>query len=1342
MKKRLLSAALALAMVLTMLPLSVMPAFADDPPTESGKTTVTYYSTALAATTNNSGHGVGWYWYATAPGTSYTQYHNVTSGVIAGTNSGLWYQSLGAAYNANQSTFTLLGDDNNPATATWPLTRSVTINLNGKTLTSNIEIPNRITLNGVTSNNPCSQLTITDTAIAGGLGNGTLQGSITVGSAADPKAGSPTINLTNVKVNGAITVDYTTACTVNVMGSTTQGITLKGTSGGAVKVGDDRTKGETGAVSITTTGTTNTTGGTVTATNAKMTSVSLSGVGASLTGTNVNVTGAVTLFGLTAGTLTDNQKSTLYTPKVTLNGGTVGSIGQGGVEALTNAYTVTLNGNANVTSGITLDNANVTVNNSAAGAITVKNGDVKLNGSATGPASAKDIKLGEDKKAASLTVTGTNVTTGNITKVNGTVNVTVPESDTNSFGKLTTKVDNRGISGGVWGDKVPADNLNLNLRYQASSDGKQFRYYSDSQFQNVLDAYQVGVDTELNSNTTVTLVNDPVDSPANSITFKNGDYVLAVVKYGTANLPLVLPSSVNGHTVLKWSEYDAGNNLISEPTPGTTYSTPSKLGDRILNAQALDNTITKLVAVNSTVNGITARLNGNVITLSGAVPANNTTIEIKVTTDGKTTGGKPPIENQSIFILYDNGKVTFANQNAELPKGMSISNDYSTLTIGNGTASYTLNGSGLRVQADGLKDKIHGYTETDLPVIVTVNCSGTGWTTVRKAELAATMSNDASAFGAPLTLEKSGSKVSFKDSPAVKEALNAAVAGITQSQIDSWILNAQNAACRKAGITNPTPLQRQETGYSEVHLVAYMAVNVTNYNTANNPGALTMTLTPSYYVEVTSGGGAKVSVQKYKLDPANSSELSALRPVNNRSLGSLTGAVTLEDAKGPMNDKGIDFTLLTDSANFTNTYAHQGSTYGYEINTTVNAIQFRILHAVNSSLGQFIVDGQEPMVSRYENKDKATNTANILTRYETLQAAVDDAKDDQYIDVNANYKGSCNITVTGTARKFTINTHGANKVTSNVSGVVAELAGGNEYQVQLTTNTLTPSGNVAITVVSVANGYARVSASSVKPGSVVTITAVPNVGYAATTPSVRYSTKTVASNILGVTAVGTNTWSFTVPADATGVTVTPGFVLIGSTTVPFTDVAANAWYYTGVEYCYNTVRGSSRLMQGMNDANTIFSPNSGFTRAQVVQILWNMKGRPSPRNTYNRFSDISSIHYAYNAMLWAVQNGYAEGYPDGTFRPNQYVTRQEMAVFLWRAAGKPTGYNTLNLNNYSDGSQVYDWAQSAMKWAVATGVLSGQSSVSVGRYLAPRTVAYRSEVAVTVMNFDKLAVFR
>lgn len=1340
MKKRLLSAALALAMVLTMLPLSVMAAAAATPVGIS----LTSAQNGIAVTKASSdiktkdANGVETFqvakgeYYATITASGTTTYYRATSGVIGGNR---YYDNIDAAITAKNSNIILITDATVNSTLDHSLLSTLTIDLNGHKLSGRITIPATYTpAGGTAQSNGFSQLTIKDSTKSGSTYNGSSDVAINVGNGASAKkATSTTITLNNVQV-GAITADYTTACTVNVYGSNTGAITLNGTSGGQINLGNGNTKGWADAVTLKTTGTAQ--GGTITATDAEATSIALSGMGASLTGTNLKLTDGITLFGLAA-VDNDGQKSSLRTPTVTLYNGRIGgSITTSGTEVLTQNYTVTLNNNTQV-NGINLENANVTVNNSAAGAITVKNGDVKLNGSATGPASAKDIKLGEDKKAASLTVTGTNVTTGDITKVNGTVNVTVPESDTNSFGELTTKVDNRGISGGVWGAKVPADNLNLNLRYQASSDGKQFRYYSDSQFQNVLDAYQVGVDTELNSNTTVTLVNDPVDSPANSITFKNGDYVLAVVKYGTANLPLVLPSSVNGHTVLKWSEYDVGNNLISEPTPGTTYSTPSKLGDRILNAQALDNTITKLVAVSSDVNGITARLNGNVITLSGAVPASNTTIEIKVTTDGKTTGGKPPIENQSIFILYDNGKVTFANQNADLPAGMSISNDYSTLTIGNGTASYTLNGSGLRVQADGLTNRIHGYKEDYLPVIVTVNCSGTGWTTVRKTELAQIMSNDYTTTIKDDVANSVKSWVSFKDSPAVKEALNAAVAGITQSQINSWILNAQNAACRKAGITNPTAADRAETGYSEVHLVAYMAVNVTNYNTANTPGALTMTLTPSYYVEVTGADGKRDLDTKYRLDPNNSSELSALRPVNNRSLGSLTGAVTPENEKGPMNTHGINFTLLTDSANFTNTYAHQGSTYGYEINTTDNAIQFRILHAVNSSLGQFIVDGQEPMVSRYDEKD-----GTLLTRYETLQAAVDDAKEDQYIDVNANYKGSCNITVTGTARKFTINTHGANKVTSNVSGVVAELAGGNEYQVQLTTNTLTPSGNVAITVVSVANGYARVSASSVKPGSVVTITAVPNVGYAATTPSVRYSTKTVASNILGVTAVGTNTWSFTVPADATGVTVTPGFVLIGSTTVPFTDVAANAWYYTGVEYCYNTVRGSSRLMQGMNDANTIFSPNSGFTRAQVVQILWNMKGRPSPRNTYNRFSDISSIHYAYNAMLWAVQNGYAEGYPDGTFRPNQYVTRQEMAVFLWRAAGKPTGYNTLNLNNYSDGSQVYDWAQSAMKWAVATGVLSGQSSVSVGRYLAPRTVAYRSEVAVTVMNFDKLAVFR
>ena len=1275
---------------------------------------LTYYNAGAQL----QGHTIkspGWYAVAssTAGGTTtytgYVIYKESGSGVITGINGGTWYPNLDAAIAAKAYNLVLLGNQSSSASLDPNTVSSLTIDLNGHTLSGTITIPAKyIPTNGTTEqNNGFSMLTIKDSTMSGSNYNSGSSATINVGNGT-AKATPTTITLNNVKVGG-ITAKYTTACTVNVYGSETGAISLTGTSGGQINLGNGSTKGKATTVSLTTDGTAQ--GGTITATDAETQGITLSGVGASLTGTNLDVTGAITLSGLNNSSLTESEKNTLNTPTVTLYNSKVSNGIAQGADVLTKAYSVTLNNNTRVAS-VNLTNANVTVNNSAAGAITVENGDVKLNGSATGPASATAISLGKSGSttvAASLTVTGTNVTTQDITAQGGTVKVTVPESGTNKFGKLTGTISNRGISGGEWGIKVPADYLALKLRYQAVKNYR-YLYYSDSEFQNVLDAYQIAKDT------VITLVKDDKAGNATStITFKDGKDDLAILYYGSPNLPLVLPSSINGRTVLKWSEYDTAGNLLSEPTPGTTYSTPTDKSNRVLNAQATDNTITKLANVMSNEDGVTARLVGNVITLSGTVPASNTTITVKVTTDGK------PSEEENIVILYDNGKVTFSNQNGSLGPAMRISNDYTTLIIGNGSASYTLNGSGLRVLADGLKNRVHGYTG-DLPVIVTVNCSGTGWTTVRKTALAQSMSNDATAFGAIFMLG-SGSKVSFANSPAVKEALNAAVASITQSQIDSWILNAQNTAWRKNNpTTTPTATQRAKTGYSEVHVVAYMAVNITNYNTANNPGTMTMTLTPSYYVEVTGKDGAKIT-GSYELDPNKPTELNALRPVNNRSLGSLTG-----EMKTGL--KGIDFTLVADADNFKYTYAHQGGTYGYgnAASNTAKTLKFNITHAINGALGQFIVDGQEPMVTRYtSSSDKG-----IQGRYDTLQAAVDDAEEGQYIDVDANYKGSCNITVTGTARKFIINTNGANKVTSNVSGVVKELAGGNEYEVQLVRDNVV--NTTTISVSSAVGGTMSANVTSTRPGQTVTLTATPNVGYRVGTPTVRTNTGAAVT----VSTVGTNTFSFVVPTGASSITVTPSFLL--STGLPFTDVAATAWYYGGVEYCYNTVRGSNRLMEGLS--TTTFGPTRPFTRAEVVTILWNMKGRPSSGYTNRTYTDVGTNHWAYNAIVWATNNGYAEGYPGGAFRPSQSVTREEMVVFLWRAAGKPAGYSSTNLNAYTDGYNVHDWAQNAMRWALGYGVLSGQNSVGLGGTIAPRAVAYRSEVAVTVMNFDKLALFR
>lgn len=1341
MKKRLLSAALALAMVLTMLPLTALPAFAAlsgnalnendhyDKTNHKSKVTVTYYTKDHVFQAANASTGAtlikadeaGWYYWGDAFSTAspkVKELYHADGGVISGSGtSGAWYPSVEEAIQGKVTSIKLIGDGSISTTALdSSLISSLTIDVNGKALTGTIAIPATYTANGKNVNNAFSTLTIKDSTQTGSLYNSSGSVAITVGGSGAPKPTNTIITLNNVKT-GAITAEYTTSCTVNVKGAETGAITLNGTSGGAVNLGDNNLTAKTGKVTIKTTGAG--TGGKVTAYNATITDgVDLSGVGASLTATNSAVN-AVTLFGsngtdaATGKDLTDSQKSSLAAPSVTLNGGSAAAIGAGsGTETLTKPYGVTLNGNAKAT-GVTLNNANITVNNSAAGAVTLKQGDLKLNGSSTGPASAGAISLGDTNTKASFTVSGTNVSTGNITAAAGTVNITVPNSDTNTFGTLTSTVAvaNKGISGGVWGSEVPAINLADSLVYQANgSSGKplagKYVYYTRDQFQKLIDVYQA------DNGASITLVKDSATSKINTITFKNGDEDLTVIKYGTPNLPITLPTSVNGGTISKWTEYKAdGKTVIRDLVNSAGYSTPSVPENRVLNAQVTDNTITKLVDVSTDVDGLTARLAGNVITLSGAIPQNTTSLLIKVETDGK-----PPVKGD-IVVVYDpsNGSVRFGN--SDPGGGMTITNDWNYLVMPNQTTRYSLNGSALKVQATGLPaDQVHGYVG-DLPVKVTVNVSGSGWTTVRKQELEKIMSSAVTALGSNstsdsgLTMTSGDSKVIFANSPAVKELLNAVVAGITDSQINSWILGAQNAAWRKNHTTTANEADRLSTGYSEVHVVAYMAVTISNYNTASIPGTLTMTLTPSYYVEVTGANGAKIATG-YALDEKVPAQLNALRPVNGRTLGTLTGDVGT-----------IELTLKNETAfNTTGVVAHQGNTYAY---AGKSGLSFDITHAINGSLGTLIVNGEPGLVNLYDDSNKT----NLKGSYDTLQAAVDDAEEGWYIDVDANYKGSCAIAVTGLARKFQINTNGANRVTSNVAGVVTEKTSGTLYEVQLERDNIT---NAGIAVGSAANGTASVNVTSAKPGSSVSGTYKANSGYKAGSFT---ATAQPGNKSVSVSVSANGTFSFTVPSDATSVTVTPSFVLDNG--LPFTDVANNAWYFTAVKYCYDTTNNGYRLMEG--DSAATFAPNGSFTRAHMVQILWNMKGRPTPKTTANPFRDMSSSNWYYSAVLWAYEKGYAKGYPDGTFKPGQAVTRQEMVQFLYQASGSPSGSG--NLSYYSDGYTANNWAQPALRWATGLGILSGQNSASLGNTLAPRAVAKRCEVAVTVMNFDKLNLF-
>lgn len=1270
MKKRLLSAALALAMVLTMLPLSLMPAFAADSITESGKYTVTWRANGYqfkAASGSNpaiTAPGDGYYYYNASTGALL----QATDGVLAGTNtsSGVWYASLDDAINAKKTSIVLISDQglsgnlDNPRGVT-----SLTIDVNGHVLNGAANIPGRYNdANNKPVNNSFSKLTIKNNGASSSF-------TVTVGAPDPYKTTATTVEIQGGTV-GSITA-YSTNCT----------ITLNGVSTGAVSMNGSGCK--------------------VNATDSQVGGVSLSGTSMSLTGTNAHVK-AVTLFGHDGTGLTEAQKGSLVPPAVTLNGGSATSItGNDANEKLTKAYAVTLNTNAKVNS-ITLTNGDVTVNNSAAGAVSITGGALKLNGSATGPASAAGgITLGN----ASMTVTGSYVSTGNIGVNNGGV-VTVPNDDTNTFGKITG-AGGRGISGGVWASAVPEGNLNSSLVYQvkggvSSPFGQDhYVYYAQNQFQKLVDAYQTSGDVE------IILVKD--GGKSNTITFKNGDEILTVINYSKPSMPISLPTEVNGGKVSKWTEFK-GLELIRDLVNTAGYSTPNPVENRVLNAQVTENTITKLTGVATDVAGLTARLSGNVITLSGAIPANTTEIKIKVTTDGK-----PGITNKEVSIVYDasNGSVRFANQTLT-DTGMWITNDWAYLVMPNDTTRYSLNGSGLKVQALESR-QIHGY-DGDLPVLVGVTCSGTGWTTARKNALAGAMNSNS------ITLANSGtgssgvnffgSKVVFKDSTAVLEALNTVVAGISASQVNSWVTNAQNAAWRRAGNTGtPNATQRDQTGYKEVHVVAYMAVTISNYNTASTPGTLTMTLTPSYYVEVTGANGAAVG-EPYNLRDNVSAEVNARRPVNGRTLGSLTGDVGK-----------VSLTFKWETGfNAANTVAHQNSTYAYPIS---GGNTYEITHATNGSLGTFVINGEAALV-------KLTNPGSdgvqgggddVDSFYDTLQAAVDDAKNNGLIDVDANYKGSCAITVTGLARKFKINTHGANRVTSNVSGVVTETVKSTEYEVQLEKDSFV--SNTTITVAANNNGTTTTNVSSAAPGSTVTITATPKDGYKVGTPTVK--TNTGAS----VTVSGSNgSYTFTVPAGATSITVTPNYVL--NTGLPFEDVAATAWYFDGVKYCYETTVSGNRLMQGFSE--TQFGPTHNFTRAEMVTILWNLRGRPAAGVATKTYTDVPASHWAYSAITWAANNGYADGYGNGRFGPDNPVLRDELVEFLWKFAGRPAGLGSLN--SYSDGASVPQWARNSMSWAVGYNILSGRSSVGLSGTIYPVTAALRCEVAVTVMQYHRL----
>ncbi len=187
--------------------------------------------------------------------------------------------------------------------------------------------------------------------------------------------------------------------------------------------------------------------------------------------------------------------------------------------------------------------------------------------------------------------------------------------------------------------------------------------------------------------------------------------------------------------------------------------------------------------------------------------------------------------------------------------------------------------------------------------------------------------------------------------------------------------------------------------------------------------------------------------------------------------------------------------------------------------------------------------------------------------------------------------------------------------------------------------------------------------------------------------------------------------------------------------VPFADVNPGSWYYDNGAVKFVTDNGYIEPLSTNN-----FGPDIDMTRGKFIKMLYIIEGKPSilgypseDLNITEEYSDISGDKTTVNAIIWGRKNGIMSGMGNGKFGTEEGVSRQQMAVALKRYVeyrGEGTSQRA-DITKFSDYSDVYDWAEEAFKWAVAKGIISGDSN----NMLRPQANATRAQVATMIMKY-------
>ena len=261
--------------------------------------------------------------------------------------------------------------------------------------------------------------------------------------------------------------------------------------------------------------------------------------------------------------------------------------------------------------------------------------------------------------------------------------------------------------------------------------------------------------------------------------------------------------------------------------------------------------------------------------------------------------------------------------------------------------------------------------------------------------------------------------------------------------------------------------------------------------------------------------------------------------------------------------------------------------------------------------------------------------------------------------------------------------------------------------------------NYKITVAATQGGTVTADPAAAKAGTTVTLTPVPHRGYQVGSVAVtdRFGEP------VAVTEQADGTYTFTMPSGQVKVEVT--FVESQPEPLPFTDVAEGDWFHDAVRYVYD-----NGLMDGVGDGQ--FAPNATTNRAMVVTILYRLAGEPDVSGDLG-FTDVEPGLWYSNAVAWAAQKGIVNGISETEFSPSGDLTREQLAAILYRYAACQ-GYDVsqrADLSGFGDAESISGYAQEALSWAHAQGLVLGFEDGS----LRPQGNASRAQIAAVLMRF-------